>query len=172
MTREEVKELLMNMKTYYPNFKIDDPTRFVNAWYMMLQDEDCFQVAMALKEYIKTDKSGFAPSIGSLLGKVQTNESNFVDESVAWAKVYKAICDSGYNAEDRFAELDEDIKRAVGSASQLRQWAISESFNQGVESAMFYKRLAGIREKMKIERIMRKGENPDRISQTDRTLIE
>ena len=172
MTREEVKELLMNIKTYYPNFKIDDPTRFVNAWYMMLQDEDCFQVAMALKEYIKTDKSGFAPSIGNLLGKAQTNESNFVDESVAWYKVYKAICNSGYNAETEFEKLDEDIQRAVGAASQLRQWAMSEDFNQGVESALFYKRLATVRERIKVERIMKKGDNTEKISQTDITLIE
>ena len=166
MTREEVKELLMNIKTYYPNYKIDDPTRYINAWHMMLQDEDCLQVAMALKEYIKTDKSGFAPSIGNLLSKAQTNESNFVDESVAWTKVYKAICNSTYNSESEFEKLDEDIKRAVGDATQLRQWAMSEEFNQGVESSLFYKRLATVRDRIKTEKIMGKNDKVQKIEKS------
>ena len=172
MTREEVKELLMNIKTYYPNFKIDDPKRFVNAWYMMLQDEDCFQVAMALKEYIKTDMSGFAPSIGNILSRVQVDENKFEDEALSWSKVYKAICNSGYESVKEFDKLDEDVKRAVGSPSQLKQWAISSDFNQGVESALFYRRLAAVRDSIKVEKIMKKGENQEKISGNVQKLIE
>jgi hypothetical protein len=45
----------------------------------------------------------------------------------AWAHVYKAICDSNYHAEERFAELDPIEQRAVGSPDVLKGWAMADA---------------------------------------------
>ncbi len=151
MTREEVKQLLMNITVYYPSFKVSDVTSTVNAWYSMLADEDCGKIAIALKEYIKTDRSQFAPSIGQLLAAETKPVEN---ESVAWSQVMKAIGRSSYYAQEEFDKLPPDVQQAVGTPAQLRQWAITNDLNMSVESSNFYKRLATVRERARADKIM------------------
>ena len=71
-----------------PGIRRTDQSAILNTWeYMnnalgttiqpsralvMLSDYDYNLVAMALKAYILSDTSGFAPSIGQLVGKIQT----------------------------------------------------------------------------------------------------
>jgi hypothetical protein len=60
-----------------------------------------------------------------------------MNEMEAWSLVRKAISNGYYGAEEEFAKLPDDVKRAVGSASQLRTWAMDSGFNEGVAMSQF-----------------------------------
>lgn len=111
----------------YPNYKPVDMAETIDVWQMMLEDFAYQQVAMALKAYIMSDTSGFAPSIGQLVGKMQMiSQPNELNEMEAWALVSKAIRNGYYGAETEFAKLPEMVQKAIGQPSQLRQWAHSD----------------------------------------------
>ena len=76
MTRDETIELLMMVQAAFPNYKPQDKTVAVNTWFLMLADYPYQQVQMALKAYIATDTSGFAPSIGQIIDKMQMIKSH------------------------------------------------------------------------------------------------
>jgi len=125
MTRDETKELLMTINAVYPNFRVkpEQMTFTINAWSMLLGDYPAELVQAAFKIYVNTDDTGFAPSINQLIGamnKVKHNEEK--TEGEAWMLVKKAISDSYYHAEERFAELPPVVQKAVGSPAMLRQW--------------------------------------------------
>lgn len=126
MTRDETIEILMVVQAAYPNYKPHDKTVTVNLWYEMLLDYSYQQVGAAVKAYIRTDKRGFAPSIGDIVDKLQMLFGDEqIDEVQAWGIVWKAICNSGSHADEEFENLPELIKKVVGSPGQLRQWALS-----------------------------------------------
>ena len=127
MNREETKKILRIMVDSYPNYKPVDMAETIDVWQMMLEDFSYQQVAMALKAYIMSDTSGFAPSIGQLVGKMQMiSTPNELNEMEAWALVSKAIRNGYYGAETEFAKLPEMVQKAIGQPSQLRQWAHSD----------------------------------------------
>ena len=127
MNRDETKKILRIMVDSYPNYKPVDMAETIDVWNMMLEDFSYQQVAMALKAYIMSDTSGFAPSIGQLVGKMQMiSKPNELNEMEAWALVSKAIRNGFYGAESEFARLPELVQKAVGQPSQLRQWAHSD----------------------------------------------
>lgn len=138
MTRDEVIDLQMVMQAAYPNYKPPDKTVAVNTWLMMLEEYDKRSVMMAIKAYIATDTSGFAPSIGQVIDKIKSiTTPKSMSEIEAWSLVRKAISDSSYNATDRFNELPVACQRAVGSPAQLRMWAQDTEFNENVVSSNF-----------------------------------
>ena len=49
-----------------------------------------------------------------------------LNELEAWDMVSRALRDSTYHAEERFAQLPELVQRCVGSPSQLRNWGQSD----------------------------------------------
>lgn len=51
----------------YPNYKPMDLKETVDVWTMMLEECTYEQISVALKQYILTENSGFAPSIGQLV---------------------------------------------------------------------------------------------------------
>ena len=124
MTNEEVKKIIGTMILAYPNYKPDNMTMLIELWKEMLSEYTYQQVAMALKAYIASDTSGFAPSIGQLVGKMQMiNQPEELNEMEAWNLVSKAIRNGYYGAEEEFSKLPELVQKAVGSHEQLRQWA-------------------------------------------------
>ena len=130
MTRDETKELLMTIRAIYPNFnvKTEEMTPVINAWHLMLEDYPAQDIGAALRIYVKTNNTGFAPSVSQLIGSMNAVKvKDTLTEGEAWALVKKAISDSYYNAVERYAELPEIIQRAVGSANILHQWASIDS---------------------------------------------
>ena len=138
MTREETVKIIRIMVDSYPNYKPNDISETVDVWQMMLSDYDYNLVAMALKAYILSDTSGFAPSIGQLVGKIQTlTNQQELNEMEAWSLVSKAIRNSGYNSVEEFAKLPPLVQKAVGLPDQLMAWSIDENFNEQVVSSNF-----------------------------------
>lgn len=131
MTRDEIKQLLMRIQTVYPNWKPQTDLRFVvETWNEYLFDYSYEQMLLALKAFISTDTSGFAPNIGQLIEKARMISCpEELNEMEAWALVSKALRNGYYGAEEEFKKLPPLIQKAVGQPSQLRQWAQSESIS-------------------------------------------
>lgn len=125
MTRDETKKIIRIIADSYPNYKPSDISETIDVWSMMLEEYPYNQIAMALKAYILTDTSGFAPSIGQLIGKLQTisNANKELNEMEAWALVSQALKNGYYGAEEEFAKLPEMVQKAVGTPANLRAWA-------------------------------------------------
>lgn len=124
MDRAEAKKLLMVIDATYPNFKPENLAVAVDTWAMMLEDFTYQEIALALKAYVLTDNSGFAPSIGQLVSKARSvTATDELNEMQAWALVSKALRRSTYYAEEEFAKLPPIVQKTVGDPSQLRNWA-------------------------------------------------
>ena len=128
MTREDVIKLLMMIKAAYPNYNPADKNVAVNMWHEMLKDYDTNAVMASFKTYVASDTSGFAPSIGQILGRLKmvSNESNEVDALEAWAMVSRAIRNGYYGAEAEYAKLPQLVQKAVGSPANIRNWATAD----------------------------------------------
>ena len=138
MTREETVKIIRIMVDSYPNYKPNDISETVNVWNMMLSEYTYEQISVALKAYILSDTSGFAPSIGQLVAKIQTlTKPQELNEMEAWALVSKSIRNSGYNSVEEFAKLPPLVQKAVGLPDQLMTWSLDENYNERVVSSNF-----------------------------------
>lgn len=138
MTREETVTIIRAIKASYPTFKPDDLTETINVWYMMLEDQDYHVITMALKNYIRTNNSGFAPSIGQLMDHAHDiSTPQELTGTEAWSLVMKAVRNSAYNSLKEFAKLPETVQKAVGSPEELASMAVDENFNEMVASSNF-----------------------------------
>ena len=127
MTREETKRILMVVQAAYPNFSPSDKTVTVDTWHKFLEEYPYEQVDAAIGTYIRSDTSGFAPGIGMVIEKLQTLfRPGNLNEIAAWGMVLMAIRNSGYHAEEEFARLPAVVQKSVGSAGQLREWALAD----------------------------------------------
>lgn len=127
MTREETVKIIRIMCDCYPNYKPNNLSETVDVWNMMLKDCIYEQVSVALKAYIRSDTSGFAPSIGQLIGKIQTiSQPQELDGMTAWGLVSKALRNGTYGAVEEFNKLPPLVRRAVGMPDNLRNWATSD----------------------------------------------
>ena len=138
MTRDETVNIIRIMVDSYPNYKPNNLSETVDVWHTMLSDYDYNLVSVALKSYILSDTSGFAPAIGQIVAKMHAiTQPQKLNEMEAWALVSKAIRNSIYNAADEYAKLPPIVQKAVGLPSQLMQWAIDDSYNESVVSSNF-----------------------------------
>lgn len=128
VTRDETIKILMVIQAAYPNYKPPDKTVAVNVWAEMLSDIPYEKVSAAVKMYIQTDTSGFAPSVGDVRERVCDifAKEDDLNETAAWSLVLKAIRRSTYYSEEEFAKLPATVQRAVASPKQLREWATLE----------------------------------------------
>ena len=124
---EEARKIIAVMMVSYPNFKPIDTELMATTWADMLAEYTYEQVNTALRCYITSDKSGFAPAIGQIVDKIKTvSEPQQLNELEAWGLVDKAIRNSTYHAEEEFAKLPPIVQKAVGGPSQLFNWARSD----------------------------------------------
>jgi hypothetical protein len=127
MTREETKKIIRIICATYPNFKPNDLTETIDTWDFLLEEYTYQEISLALKAYIATSTSGFAPSIGQLIEKVRNISCGAeLSEMEAWALVSDALRNSSYHAEEEFAKLPEVVQKAVGSPNLLRSWATTD----------------------------------------------
>jgi hypothetical protein len=127
MTKDETRRLLLAIQTAYPNYRPKDNEAAVNLWTSVMDDIPLNMAMIALKSYIRTDQSGFAPSIGQLIGMIDLVEHpQTLTASEAWAMVLKAVQNGLYGCQEEFDALPADVQRAVGSAGQIRAWAFCD----------------------------------------------
>lgn len=126
MTTDGLVSMMETIEAAYPNFHPKDPKGTLEIWGKMFEEYNDLEVALALKRYIMTDSSGFPPSIGQIVNQMAAREEQQLEPLAAWALVYKAICNSGYNSESEFEKLPEACRIAVGSPANLREMAMMD----------------------------------------------
>ena len=127
MTRDETVKIIRIMCDSYPNYKPNNISETVDVWCMMLKDYNYNQVSVALKAYVTSDTSGFAPSIGELIAKIQMiSQPQELNEMEAWSLVSKALRNGTYGAVEEFSRLPPTVQEAVGNPDNLRNWATSD----------------------------------------------
>lgn len=125
MTRPEFTILVKAMKSVYTSgFFIPDQNAY-DVWYVALQDLPYKVAHDAVMTYIKTEKGIPTPADIRNLASSSV-ERIAMTEMEAWSQVRKAICNSLYHAEEEFEKFPEAVKRAVGSPSTLKEWAMSD----------------------------------------------
>lgn len=70
MTEVETRKIIASMMVSFSNYKPVDVGFAVKEWTKYLANYTYEQVSLALKEYILTEKTGFAPSIGQITNLV------------------------------------------------------------------------------------------------------
>ena len=137
MTREEVQRILAVIDVTFPNFKADNVTAMVDAWHFFLADYEYQDISMALKIFVSTENSGFAPSPSQLIGMInKTKALTMTTEVEVWREVRQAIRNGIYGSETEFEKLSDAAKKMVGEPGQLREWAMlpSEDIDTVVQS--------------------------------------
>lgn len=127
MTREETVKIIRIMSDCYPNYKPSNLSETVDVWNMMLDEYSYNQVSIALKAYVVSDTSGFAPSVGEIVAKIQlVSQPQELDGMAAWGLVSKALRNGTYGAVEEFNKLPPLVRRAVGMPDNLKNWATSD----------------------------------------------
>lgn len=140
MTIKEARKFVAVLMVTYPNYNPIDEELAAETWAGVTEEYTYEQVDIALRSYMKTNTSGFAPTPGQIIDKIHTmTQPQELNEMEAWSLVSKAIRNSGYNSVDEFAKLPLLVQKAVGLPSQLRTWALDENYNEEVVSSNFIK---------------------------------
>lgn len=127
MTREETVKIIRIMCDCYPNYKPNNLSETVDVWQMMLDEYSYNQVSIALKAYVISDTSGFAPSVGEIVAKIQlVSQPQELDGMAAWGLVSKALRNGTYGAVEEFNKLPPLVRQAVGMPDNLKNWATSD----------------------------------------------
>lgn len=159
MTIEDAYKVIVTLKAVYnaafSKYSTQDFDNLAAAWAACLEDYDYKTVSMGVKAYMTTNPSQFPPVPAQIIQEVQNlHPQQQLNANEAWALVYKAVCNSTYNAQREFERLPETVQKAVGSADTLRAWAMDDDFNFGVEQSHFVKAYNIVQEReQKTERL-------------------
>ena len=152
MNLAETGMLISKIREYYPREKWDKSVnkQFIETWWDALSDFPANVIMDALKDYVRSNFSGFSPSIGQLIEIVRKKSypSESYDEMKATDTIKRAasrssmsrssiyIGDTRTSAEREFDKLPDNLKMIVGSPYQLADWgSLSEdSFDSVIES--------------------------------------
>lgn len=130
----------MTLDVTYTNFKLEHTTLSftINSWFMLLEEYDYSDVKIALKTFVNTSKSAFAPSPSELIGLINKPQELALESGAeAFSLVRKAISNSTYNYEAEFNKLPPLVQKAIGSADMLHYWATNEYFAEGTVMKAF-----------------------------------
>lgn len=126
MNKQDNARIMKMIKAAYPNFdKNGSEEDIANLWAWRFKNVDVNAVFEAVGEYIDTDMSGFAPSVGQIKQIIASKAYKPIDPSDAWQQVLRALSDAGSYPQKAFDALPAPIQRAVGSAATLKQWAMT-----------------------------------------------
>ena len=157
MTRDEVIATLGILKTAYPSFYKDmskqEMYNTINLWCEMFAHENTALVTAAVKNLINTFK--WVPTIADIKEEMYKLTSTEDETPVElWNSIKRAIRNSAYNSYDEFQKLPQIAQRFVGSPNQLREWAISTDYNDGVVKGQFFKQVETLQKREKDSKML------------------
>lgn len=81
MMETDVKKIIASMMVSFNNYRPIDVDYVAHEWSKYLSGYTYEEISSALKEYILTEKTGFAPSIGQLVNLVkEQRERKYFEE--------------------------------------------------------------------------------------------
>lgn len=155
MTNEGMAKVFQIIQATYPSFKPSDPQGMFSVWMEMLSDYSDEVVALALKAFIRTSTSDFAPTIGQIIDTINNiTTEKLLNEMEAWALVSKALRNGTYNYNEEFEKLPETVRKAVGSPMNIHNWATNDY--QAIETVIQSNFLRSYKQVVKQEQEMSK----------------
>lgn len=128
MTKNDVAELIMILKEYYPrDVESTNIETKVSAWHLLLRDYEKNIILNAALAFVLSDTKGFMPTPGQIINKISVirKSDNDMTEMEAWGYISKAIKNSIYNSKEEYYNLPEILKKCV-TPELLRDWAMVE----------------------------------------------
>lgn len=128
MTKNDVAELIMILKEYYPrDVESTNIETKVSAWHLLLRDYEKNIILNAALAFVSSDTKGFMPTPGQIINKISVirKSDNDMTEMEAWGYISKAIRNSIYNSKEEYYNLPEILKKCV-TPELLRDWAMVE----------------------------------------------
>lgn len=151
MTRDETKQILMRIDVAFPTWKPKDLGLIVDVWQEAFAEYPYEVVLTAVRAFISSDRSGFAPSVGQITGLIvdmtQMSQGNELSDMEAWALVGRALRNSAYNSEKEFNKLPYTVQKAVGSPNNLRAWGTDPNYNENVAQSHFLNSYKAIKQR-------------------------
>lgn len=131
MTKNEAAALIAMIDTAYPGHfaKIDQQgmDMLVDLWASTCEGYTGIQMAAALKQYMASNTSGFAPVPGQLIQYVVALEDDKdLTEAEAWALVLRASANGIYGAEEEWEKLPPLVQKAIGTSYVLHEMAMQQ----------------------------------------------
>lgn len=128
MKKKDIAGMLALLQTEYPQsfgkLSAQQMEAKANLWAEMLADYDG-RVVMAAVKTLLAENRAFAPTVGEIQTRVrEITAANDMTETEAWALVSKACANGLYGYKEEYAKLPPEVQKAVGSAEQLRAWAM------------------------------------------------
>jgi hypothetical protein len=115
-------------------------TKAVDLWAEIFSKDEIEVVVLAVKSLIQTLE--FPPSIADVRKEIDKLVDTVDDKPTAideWNAIRSAIKIGIYYADEGFERLPPIAKKFVGSPAQIRDWAMSEDFNDSVVRGQFLK---------------------------------
>lgn len=138
MQIEDARKFVAVLMVTYPNYNPIDEELSAETWASVTEEYTYDQVNVALKSYMKSNTSGFAPVPGQIIDKIHTmTQPHELNEMEAWSLVSRAIRNSTYNSVSEFEKLPPLVQKAVGLPDNLREWAMTENLNHEVVMSNF-----------------------------------
>lgn len=120
MKKEEVRQLLVLLKEYFPNSFIHHTAEgsklIFSVWLETFKDEDTKLVQTAVMKLIQSNTTGFAPTIGEIREKMlELTGVHIMTADDVWNRARRFWCNLGTRnpseIEPRYKELPEEVKR-------------------------------------------------------------
>lgn len=132
MNKQEAYQVLSLLQANYPDafrgMSKEAAQVKVNLWADMFADEPFEVVVAAAKAFMATDIKGFMPAVGQIKERIAMMGTGAEMTGLeAWNIVSAALRNSAYGSAEEFAKLPPEIQRAVGSPTQLREWALMDT---------------------------------------------
>ncbi|OPX46355.1 loader and inhibitor of phage G40P [Ruminiclostridium hungatei] len=130
MNKSETLGIMAALEIAYPRFYAnktkDEKDAAINLWSKLFKSDDAKIVTEAVNAMICTLE--FPPTIADIKKKIALlTQPKTSTELEAWNKVWKAIQDANYRAQEYFDSFPPQIQQLVGSPGQLREWALMDS---------------------------------------------
>ena len=128
MNKEQTIKILSTLKAAFPSayrgMGKADLEAMVGLWERMFSNDSYESVSKAVDSLICTREATWTPAIGEV--KAEMSKAVVADvptEEEAWSAVRKACRNGLYGSEKEFAKLHPAVRRVVGGAWQIKEWA-------------------------------------------------
>lgn len=174
MTREETKMIIKMLSSVYVNefskLTEDKVIQMIDVWTMLLEDEDANKIATVTKAYLKSNSNAFMPTPAMLINMAyELFTPQGMTELEAWNIVYRAVCNSGYNAQREYDNLPQEIK-ALCSPKQLIEWSQMDISTLNSVVASNFMRSFKVREKQRSDYAKLPNETKNLISELNMNM--
>lgn len=154
MNRDETKQLLKILSTSYPNHFKDmskeDKLDQIDNYQLFFGEYESVVVAAALKNYIRVNQ--YPPTVAGLQEQIDLILKTDGTAEELWNKVYKAICNSGYQAQEEFENLPACCQKWLGGASALKDLGMTDiNVVNTVTRGQFLKTIGEIKDRQEVQ---------------------